>query len=480
MAGPPRGARQRANPPSDAVRRETVGLGPGGTAPLRSAALSVPRRDAVSTDHPPRSGRALSPRSSGGGLLHGRRPGPRLGAATLGRAMMVFLRYVLPGADLPRGDRDRLRVRLGRDRHRGVRGDVRGGQLAVAHERAHARRHRGRPRARPRGRGARVLRPRTGAGPTRTDARQAATGARSSAPRRRRRRSPSSAGRCERSTSSERRRMAATRRPRGPTAATRGRAADGGRAAADRRRARRGDGGGRRDCRGRGTGPRPSSARGEDRRVIAAGRVGRDVQVAEVEQHPGGRRVEAAHEVAHRERVVAAPPRPGIHRREVLDRHGDAKGLRPLEERDEGSLLEQGALAEARGRRAVGFHEVQAVVGDELGARLRGVVDQALERAVAGGACPRSGRRARGARAAGRCRCSCSRSARAWRRPWRRSASIGARRRVHLHPAEPGGDVGGQHGGRRPGVAVDVRVRGARASPSQHSPPRPRGRCCAP
>ena len=56
--------------------------------------------------------------------------------------------------------------------------------------------------------------------------------------------------------------------------------------------------------------------------------------------------------------------------------------MRPLEERHEGPLLEQGALADARGPGAVGFREVEAVVGDELGAGERGVVEQAGERPV--------------------------------------------------------------------------------------------------
>jgi hypothetical protein len=106
------------------------------------------------------------------------------------------------------------------------------------------------------------------------------------------------------------------------------------------------------------------------------------VQVPEVEQHPGRRRAEATHEVAHRERVVAHPLRARVDGREVLDRHGDAKRLRPLEKRDEGPLLELGALALACGRGAVCLREVEAVVGDELGARPGGVVEQAVERGV--------------------------------------------------------------------------------------------------
>jgi hypothetical protein len=74
--------------------------------------------------------------------------------------------------------------------------------------------------------------------------------------------------------------------------------------------------------------------------------------VADVEEHPGRRRVEPVDEVADRERVVAAAPRAGVDGREVLDREGDAKGMRPPEARDEGPLLELGALAQAGGREA--------------------------------------------------------------------------------------------------------------------------------
>jgi hypothetical protein len=59
--------------------------------------------------------------------------------------------------------------------------------------------------------------------------------------------------------------------------------------------------------------------------------------------------------------------------------------MRPLEARDEGPLLELGALVDARGRGAVGFHEVEAVADDELGAGRGGVVEQAVERALVGG-----------------------------------------------------------------------------------------------
>jgi hypothetical protein len=44
--------------------------------------------------------------------------------------------------------------------------------------------------------------------------------------------------------------------------------------------------------------------------------------------------------------------------------------MRPLEEAGEGPFLEQSALADAWLGRALGVREVQAVVGDELGARL--------------------------------------------------------------------------------------------------------------
>jgi hypothetical protein len=74
---------------------------------------------------------------------------------------------------------------------------------------------------------------------------------------------------------------------------------------------------------------------GRDRRGdeggIAARRVGRDVQVADVEEHPGGRRGQPAHEVAHGERVVAQPRGPRMDRRQVLDGDRHAKRVRPLE-----------------------------------------------------------------------------------------------------------------------------------------------------
>jgi hypothetical protein len=62
--------------------------------------------------------------------------------------------------------------------------------------------------------------------------------------------------------------------------------------------------------------------------------------------------------------------------REVLERDDHAKRVRPLEEANEGAFLELGALADARAGGARGIREVQAVVGDGLGARLRGVVEQ--------------------------------------------------------------------------------------------------------
>jgi hypothetical protein len=213
-------------------------------------------------------------------------------------------------------------------------------------------------------------------------------------------------------------------------------------------------------------------AGGEDRGRIAARGVGRDVQVAEVEQHAGGGRVQAADEVAHRDRVVAAARRAGVHRGEVLDRHGDAKGMRPLEERDEGSLLELGALAQARGRRAVCLHEVEAVVGDELGARLRGVVHETLECPIvlgrAGAQVVRGveheAQAAVGELVAQRPRVAQAVTAVGEHRP---------RRRVDLDPAEPGRHVRGEHGRGRPGVAVDVQaqalVHRGSASPRRRS-----------
>jgi hypothetical protein len=49
------------------------------------------------------------------------------------------------------------------------------------------------------------------------------------------------------------------------------------------------------------------------------------------------------------------------------------------------ALLELGAIADARTGRALGIREVHAVVGDELGAHLGGVVEHPVERAVAVG-----------------------------------------------------------------------------------------------
>ena len=187
-----------------------------------------------------------------------------------------------------------------------------------------------------------------------------------------------------------------------------------------------------------------AGARGDERGEVRARRVGGDVQVAEVEQHPGRRRVEAAHEVADRERVVAPPPLPGVHRRQVLDRDDDAKGMRPLEERDEGPLLEQGALAEARGRRAVGFHEVEAVVGDELGAAPRPRSRAGRRTPGRARACRRSGRPARAAAAAGRCGRARRGAPARGAAPARRSARIARRRRVDLDPREAGALVGGR------------------------------------
>jgi hypothetical protein len=197
-------------------------------------------------------------------------------------------------------------------------------------------------------------------------------------------------------------------------------------------------------------------ARGEQRGVVRARRACGDVEMAEVEQHPRRGRVQAAHEIADGERVVAAPSPPArMNRREVLDRNGDGKGMRPLEERDEGPLLELGALAEARGRGAVGFREVEAVVGDELGAGGRRVVEQAVERAVV---LDRPG-----AQVVGRVEQQPQRGAverRAQRagmaQPVAALAEHRPRRSVDLDPGEAGRLVGGEHGRGGPGVAVDV------------------------
>jgi hypothetical protein len=129
--------------------------------------------------------------------------------------------------------------------------------------------------------------------------------------------------------------------------------------------------------------------------------------------------------------------------------------MRPLEARDEGPLLELGALAKAGGRGALALREVEAVVGDELGAGRGGVVEQPVERAVvlerAGAEVvrrvqeqPQPGAGELGPQGAGVAQ---------------RVAALGehrARRRGDLHPREPGGALGGEAGRRGPGVAVDV------------------------
>src|SRR3954449_8759366 len=77
--------------------------------------------------------------------------------------------------------------------------------------------------------------------------------------------------------------------------------------------------------------------------------------------------------------VMAQMRRRRVHRREVLDRDDHAKRVRALEDACEGALLELRALADARTGGARGVSEVEAVVGDERGTRLRGVVEQAVE-----------------------------------------------------------------------------------------------------
>ena len=112
------------------------------------------------------------------------------------------------------------------------------------------------------------------------------------------------------------------------------------------------------------------------------------------------------------------------------------------------------------GARAVGtagVHEVQAVVGDELGARLGGVVEQPREgtivldraRAEVVGGVQDQPQRARLERGAQRARVAPAASA---------IGQHGRRGRVHLQPAHPGLLVRRQHAGRRPGVAVQVQA----------------------
>jgi hypothetical protein len=182
------------------------------------------------------------------------------------------------------------------------------------------------------------------------------------------------------------------------------------------------------------------------------------MQVPDVEQHPGGGRGQPAHEVAHGQRVVAQARRPRMDRGQVLDRDLHAKRVRPLEVAVEGAFLEASALAGTRAGRPAGVHEVQAVVGDELGARLRGVVEQSREGAVGldrpraevvGGVQdqPQRARLERGAQRPGVAPAASP------------VGQHGRRRRVHLQPAHAGLLVRRQHAGRRPGVAMQVQAK---------------------
>ena len=197
-------------------------------------------------------------------------------------------------------------------------------------------------------------------------------------------------------------------------------------------------------------------ARRSDLDRVRAGDVRRDVQVPEVEQHPGRGRGQPPHEVAHRERVVAHPPRPREDRREVLDRDGDAKRVRLLEVLRQGAFLEQSALPDGLGVRPVIVREVQSVVGDELRAGLGGVLEQPGERAVGARRCRRSGRRARGARGAA----PSGRAARAARGRARAARPApGARPRGgawNCTQRNPAPDVLGEDPARRPLLTRDV------------------------
>jgi hypothetical protein len=190
---------------------------------------------------------------------------------------------------------------------------------------------------------------------------------------------------------------------------------------------------------------------------IAVRRVCRDVQMADIEQHPAGGRGQAAHQVWHRQRVVAQARRPRVHRGQVLEGDGHAKRVRPLAVAMEGAFLEASALVGARAVGSTGVHEVHAVVGDELGARLRGVVDQPREGAIVldrpgaevVGGVEDEPQRARLERGAQRTRMAAA------------APAIGQHRRrrgVHLQPTHAGLLVHRQHASRRPGVAMQVQA----------------------
>ena len=147
----------------------------------------------------------------------------------------------------------------------------------------------------------------------------------------------------------------------------------------------------------------------------------------------------------------------GMDRRHVLDGDDHAKRVRPLEEAAQGALLELGALADARTGRALGIREVEAVVGDDLLAHLRGVVEHPVECAVVL-ARPDAGvvrgvqHEPQGARVEHRSQRPRVAAATAAVRQHR------ARRDMDLQPAQAGLLMGG-HGARsRPAIALQVQA----------------------
>jgi hypothetical protein len=125
------------------------------------------------------------------------------------------------------------------------------------------------------------------------------------------------------------------------------------------------------------------------------------------------------------------------------------------EEASKGALLEQGALADARTGRALGIREVQAVVGDELGAHLGAVVEHPVERTVVLGR--PDAEVVGGVEHEPQCAAPEHRSQRT--RVASAAAAVGehrARRDVDLEPAQARLFEGGHGAPGRPAVAVQV------------------------
>jgi hypothetical protein len=191
--------------------------------------------------------------------------------------------------------------------------------------------------------------------------------------------------------------------------------------------------------------------RAQDRFDPEAAERGGQVRVAEVEEHPDAGGVHRADEVADADRVVREARGPRPDRRQVLHGDRDAQRGGALAVRAQRALLGEGARGDALVHAAV----VAPVVGDELGAGLVGVAEQAADGAVAGqgagaevvGPVDEQAQPARVERGAQGARVAAA------------LLPVGEDRRgrrVDLDPGEPGGLDGLQRRRGGPVVAVDV------------------------